>query len=249
VCYDAKKTEKEYTSHSVKSYDRLTGEMNTTCPTLLSQECRYCHEVGHTAKYCKELAERKKYDEKYLLPLQKEHSSYFTDNKTDQNVAKRVSFAVLAYDSDEEVQVKPTPVVAAPKPVTTAAKPALTGWANIVAKPAQVLKPVETTSVLTEIRQPTRQKTPTIAEGLKPVEHWVKPALTRSETLGRPAPSRPIMKNWADISSSDEEDEVETIKTQFQNYTSKFQVCEKAYEQRDEMDRLSGDYCGYDPSW
>jgi len=46
VCKDAKKSESVYTSHSV----RVGGKV--VCPTLLSQECKYCKEKGHTPKYC-----------------------------------------------------------------------------------------------------------------------------------------------------------------------------------------------------
>ena len=47
VCKDAKKSESVYTSHSVRDE---TGKV--VCPTLLSQECKYCKEKGHTPKYC-----------------------------------------------------------------------------------------------------------------------------------------------------------------------------------------------------
>ena len=47
VCKDAKKSESVYTSHSVRDE---TGKV--VCPILLSQECKYCKEKGHTPKYC-----------------------------------------------------------------------------------------------------------------------------------------------------------------------------------------------------
>ena len=49
VCKDAKKSESVYTSHSV----RVGGKV--VCPTLLSQECKYCREKGHTPKHCPKL--------------------------------------------------------------------------------------------------------------------------------------------------------------------------------------------------
>ena len=49
VCKDAKKSESVYTSHSV----RVGGKV--VCPTLLSQECKYCKEKGHTPKHCPKL--------------------------------------------------------------------------------------------------------------------------------------------------------------------------------------------------
>ena len=153
MCKDAGKSEKEYTSHWVKTNDRLTGKSITICPTLLSQECRYCREFGHTAKYCQILADNNKYDKESLKPTQKQPT--YVHKKTTTPDAKKVSFDVLAYDSDEdsdeEAQAKPQPCVAAaaPKPMT-AAKPVLTGWAAIVAKPVPVTnEPLNLLSQLT----------------------------------------------------------------------------------------------------
>jgi hypothetical protein len=50
VCKDAGKSAQEYGSHWPKDKDGAT-----VCPTLLSQECRYCRISGHTVKYCKVL--------------------------------------------------------------------------------------------------------------------------------------------------------------------------------------------------
>lgn len=50
VCKDARKTEKEYTSHWVRDAPGLGGKV--VCPTLLKQECKYCKEKGHTPKHC-----------------------------------------------------------------------------------------------------------------------------------------------------------------------------------------------------
>ncbi len=195
VCKDAGKSEKEYTSHWVKSNDRLTGKTITTCPTLLAQECRYCRDFGHTAKYCQALADKKKYEEKTENKLSKNPKQ--VEEKKVHSVAKRVSFAALAYDSDEEVQVKPTPVISGPKPVTTAAKPVLTGWAAIAAKPVTLQAPVEPKSVFTELNIGVTR---------------VKPVIIAKR---RPAPVRGEKINWAyDYSSSDEEDDVEEMQSQ-----------------------------------
>lgn len=50
VCKDAGKL--NFTDHNVKEKNKLTGELVTVCPTLLSTECRFCYEKGHIAKYC-----------------------------------------------------------------------------------------------------------------------------------------------------------------------------------------------------
>ena len=60
VCHDAGKSESEYTSHWVKSLPDRNGKSNVTCPTLLSNECRYCFKLGHTAKFCPVLVQNKK---------------------------------------------------------------------------------------------------------------------------------------------------------------------------------------------
>jgi hypothetical protein len=62
VCQAAGKSEKEYTSHFVKSEPGPNGKV--VCPTLLSQVCRYCDKPGHTAGYCPIIAENKVREEK-----------------------------------------------------------------------------------------------------------------------------------------------------------------------------------------
>jgi len=52
VCKSSGKSEEVYTSHFVK--DKPNGTV--VCPTLLGQECNYCHEKGHTPKHCPKLA-------------------------------------------------------------------------------------------------------------------------------------------------------------------------------------------------
>ena len=47
VCVDAGKVESVYSSHWVKDNNGVV-----ICPTLLSQECRYCHLPGHTITHC-----------------------------------------------------------------------------------------------------------------------------------------------------------------------------------------------------
>jgi len=47
VCFDAGKSEKDYTSHYVK-----TEEDKVNCPTLLNQSCLNCGRPGHTSGYC-----------------------------------------------------------------------------------------------------------------------------------------------------------------------------------------------------
>ena len=89
VCQDAGKSEKIYTSHYVK--DR-SG--NTTCPTLLAQECRYCFKKGHTTKFCQVL--KNKQEEKTV----QEKPKYVKQNAPAPKPAS--VFAYLDFSSDEE---------------------------------------------------------------------------------------------------------------------------------------------------
>jgi hypothetical protein len=54
VCMDAGKSVEEYSSHWPKD-----NKGQVVCMTLLSQECRYCHDNGHTPKHCPKLAKDK----------------------------------------------------------------------------------------------------------------------------------------------------------------------------------------------
>lgn len=103
VCHDAGKPESMYTSHCVKSYNINTGKTDTTCPTLLALECRYCYKSGHTVKFCPVLEENKKIDN--------QRSRDRTRQQVQQQVQQapavaqknsKNAFAALADDSDDE---------------------------------------------------------------------------------------------------------------------------------------------------
>ena len=72
VCFDAKKPEKEYTNHFVKSSPGPEGIV--ICPTLLNSTCNYCkkEKAGHTASQCPILAANQKQKEQ----KQKEYEQY-----------------------------------------------------------------------------------------------------------------------------------------------------------------------------
>ena len=107
VCLDAGKSEKEYSSHYVKD---LNG--NVLCPTLLSQECRYCHKKGHTTSHCSTLKKQKEYEEKSRRPP-------VSPPKKEVLAPKKSNvFAYLEMNSDEsddEVEEFPDIVAAEPK--------------------------------------------------------------------------------------------------------------------------------------
>lgn len=113
VCFDAGKMESEYTSHNVKKYNVMTAKMDTICPTLNSTECRYCYKLGHTAKFCPVLEDRKNNEAAREAARQREIRN--ADRPAEKvNEAKKPTnvFAAL-YDSDDENEEKvATPMIA-----------------------------------------------------------------------------------------------------------------------------------------
>ena len=122
VCQDAGKPESEYTSHWVK--DR-SG--NTTCPTLLNTECRYCYKKGHTAKFCSVLAEKSKPKPQPKPVLKSKPKSNPPKIKMPANCFS----ALDASDDEEEIEVQ--------QPTTYAP----TGWAAVAAKQPEIELKIE----------------------------------------------------------------------------------------------------------
>ena len=60
MCFKAGKPASEYKSHRL--YNKASV---VVCPYLLSIECRYCHEKGHTKSHCPILKMRRYLREKY----------------------------------------------------------------------------------------------------------------------------------------------------------------------------------------
>ena len=55
TCAFCKQLGKEYHGHMMRNNDGVI-----VCPILLNNECRYCHEKGHTPKYCPVLQNKQK---------------------------------------------------------------------------------------------------------------------------------------------------------------------------------------------
>lgn len=125
VCHDAGKPESEYTSHFVRS---STGSDSVVvCPTLLALNCRYCGKAGHTVKFCKELEQKKKAEERGVR-----RAANAVTKKAVPLVKMSSAFEMLESDEDSEseaeaeVDVKATNSVV-PKPFS---------YASMAAKPA-----------------------------------------------------------------------------------------------------------------
>ena len=98
VCKVCKDAGKANFNHFVKNLDG-----STNCPTLLSQDCRYCKTPGHTAKYCPKLAHNKKEDDAMLR-----QTNSVTTNRLQQTAqitcfaSKNVFTGLESDESDEE---------------------------------------------------------------------------------------------------------------------------------------------------
>ena len=175
VCHDAGK---EYNNHWVKD---LNG--NTTCPTLLNTECRYCYKLGHTAKFCDVLTKNKK--EKERAERRADYAP--KDKPKDSKKPVKNTFDALQEDSDVEeeikVNIKPNVVVEEypilgekSKKIEAPQPEAKIGWAAIAAKPK--------------------------------VDLQEKPKVEEKQVKKTPSISNPkYTKSWADYSESDTEEE------------------------------------------
>jgi len=213
VCHDAGKPEAEYTSHFVKSEPGVNGVV--VCPTLLAQGCGFCHEYGHTVKYCMKLKNQqkdtKKNDERVHYLQRREDEV----KKVDQKVKKSNSvFALLDEDSEDESKmakksksIKKEPL-SFPALVEVKVKPFVESNANINAntntntkisyasmasKPAVLFTPCEP-------NYPPPPKTVTIAT--------ISDYITKATNTNKRIP----MRNWADWTDSEDDDEEEQEK-------------------------------------
>lgn len=135
VCHDAGKPESDYTSHYVRSRPDQKGNTTVTCPTLLNTECRYCYELGHTAKFCPVIAARNKDDERRRR--QEERHTKETQKPVAQPKAQQNTYSVL-FDNDSDEESKPVveefPALGAPS------QRVITGYAAAAAKPVPIVE-------------------------------------------------------------------------------------------------------------
>lgn len=127
VCMDAGKSESDYTSHHVRSLPDKQGNTKVTCPTLLNTECRYCCELGHTAKFCPALAKRQKAEDRHHREEIRATNQPVQKPKVDIRAGR---FNVLLSDDEEEVDEFP----ALGEPLQRVTN----SYASAAAKPASV---------------------------------------------------------------------------------------------------------------
>ena len=187
VCKDAGKSESDYTSHHVRSLPDKQGNTKVTCPTLLNTECRYCYELGHTAKFCPTLANRQKADERNRR--EEIRSARAIQKPVQKPTPQKNTYSVL-FDSDDEAEPKPVveefPALCAPS------QRVVTGsYASAAAKPVPIIaaKPALPTGFQVLQKGAAYEKTET-----------PKPTLVPRK-----------ITSWADDSSDEEDEEVEHV--------------------------------------
>jgi hypothetical protein len=199
VCFDAGKPEIEYTGHWVRSLPDSKGKTTVTCPTLLNTECRYCYQSGHTTKFCPSIKQNEK-------EMERVKRAEVVGKKTKQVAVKEkkpvsVYAGLMDSDSEDEDKVRPVdnyPVLCTPvKKIEVEKQEVKTGWAAIVAKPAEVKKVVE----------------PTKPTGLVLLSDYIKPEPKVEEKKQAPWANkqRVVKKSWADESDTEDETEEEYI--------------------------------------
>jgi hypothetical protein len=112
ACHDAGKSETDYTSHFVR--DKPGPDGLVICPTILNNECRYCHNTGHFPSTCPKRVRDEKgaheRERRRRIVAHEEARAQETKTRLLTNVAKFCgSFAVLgddgSSDSDESPRV------------------------------------------------------------------------------------------------------------------------------------------------
>jgi len=206
VCKDAGKSVAEYESHWPKDRDG-----KTVCPTLLAQSCRYCHEAGHTVKYCQELKkrqvieERQQKQEKWEKEQEKQQQQQEKVKEQEKKEKKSCgAFDALMEDSDDEeehivLKVKEEfPALSVTSSTKILAKPVIMSYANAITAPPPQVQPAP----------PLPQKIVTFKETIEKDE---KVAAYEEAWAERKEQASIFMKKstraWDDDESEDEEDD------------------------------------------
>jgi hypothetical protein len=209
VCHDAGKDEKIYTSHYVRSDPSPNGKI--ICPTLLAILCTYCFKQGHTSSYCPEVAKKKKELSKetakkdYLSKEKEKSETYSSSNQKNMFDCLLEEDAKSKSKPNKKVVVEQFPALTSSlsmkkkAPETSTANVTTVSYAVIAKSGHEIAVKKE---VLAEIQ------TIKIMETIK--EKKPKIILAKKE----------VKTNWADYTSSDDEDEEElmTAEEYFKEY-------------------------------
>lgn len=192
VCHDTGKDEKTYTSHYVRETPDPASRI--VCPTLLNMECKYCFKKGHTVKFCKVIKKRSKEEHVQSRKINNNTKNAATTTYISKNI-----FDLLECD-DNEVEIETvlhhTPHVFSPRSPTSTPPPAAGPG------PLSYAKIIEVTHKQLAEEEMDRMRRQAEEEKRKREEQLVK---VSASSYFRPI-MRASMINWADDTSSDEEE-------------------------------------------
>ena len=230
VCRDSGKSEDVYTSHRVK--DKM-GKV--CCPTLLSQECRYCCELGHTVKFCQRLADFKKREVRFQRARQEEEMREIRNMEEAQKLRETSAtvkpkpllagsrFGALCSDSDSDseqekkpvkrivVQKKKTPETvqeefpALSSPNITV-RPHQANWAKVVSNPVPAPTQLKKLTVSLPVPQKDAWSDDEEEKPVQVAEAYPFPARSEKDRLLF-AGLRKGTLSWADMDSSSDDEE------------------------------------------
>ena len=200
VCQDAGKPEAIYRSH----FTRETRDPNSrvTCPTLLALECRYCFKKGHTVKYCTTLKEKDR-KQQPIKPQSKPAPQKPAAQPKSSN-----PYVCLESDSEEEEnKVSTKPIESFPQ-LCAPAKTQHQGnnyAAALACKP--IPKPVVTGAITPNNSEAKLAPWVSAPESVSKVSVSKVSASTVSVPVPPPPFKRP-MRNWADDTDSEDEEDI-----------------------------------------
>ena len=176
VCYDAGKEQAAYSNHYVR--DRIGG--NVVCPLILSQNCKYCKEVGHTPSHCPVLQKR----QQGMAKQETKHKA--AENETKHKAAEkqpRKQNYYTALECDDENALEPKCIVPIVNP---------NSWASVVSRPQIQIKP-QAPATQVQPQAPATQAPATQVQTQAPQPQ------TPATQVQTQAPAMQPMISWADI--------------------------------------------------
>jgi len=110
VCFDAGKTESEYTSHYVRKTPDPNSEL--LCPVLKATECRYCHQMGHTISRCAVREQNNNRRRPDVAPVAQQQQAPVVQQVAPLVKKSNNKYAAFEEDDEEEVVHEQVQVVA-----------------------------------------------------------------------------------------------------------------------------------------
>ena len=188
----------------MRVFMRRTGRERgaVVCPTLLSQECRYCGKKGHTPKYCtitKKASVPTRQEERKVEKPKEEKKKYTT------------CFEALINESDDEEEEVEWPGLREDLPSSVTLRPHQMSYAEMLAKKPEPKKEIKVAAVIVPKKEEVAKKVWNWADDESSDEDEdIAPKMQMGVKKPEPAKVSVYPKkimNWADYETSDDEEE------------------------------------------